>query len=67
LESSLAEQAGHYCPATLTADLKRLRHDPEIWLTGMKPGQEELILKQVLQAAPDMNIRMLSDGTVLTV
>ena len=65
--ASLAEQAGHYCPETLAADLKRLRHEPEIWLTGMKPGQEKLILKQVLQAAPDMNIRMLSDGTVLTV
>jgi len=65
--ASLTEQAGHYCPKTLTADLRRLRHEPEIWLTGMKPGQEELILEQVLQAAPDMNIHMLSSGTILTV
>ena len=63
----LAAQAGHYCPKTLTADLKCLRHDPEIWLTGMKPGQEELILEQVIEAAPGKNIRMLSRGTVLTV
>ena len=63
----LAEKAGHYCPKTLTDDLKLLRHEPEIWLTGMKPGQEELILEQVIEAAPDMNIRMLSRGTVLTV
>ena len=63
----LATQSGHYCPKTMTDDLKRLKHEPEIWLTGMKPGQEERILKQVIQAAPDKNIRMLSRGTVLTV
>ncbi len=65
--ADLADKAGHYCPSTLTADLKRLQHEPEIWLTGMKPGQEEVILQQVLEAAPDMNIRMLSPGTVLQV
>jgi len=63
----LAEIAGHYTPKTLTDDLKRLRHSPEIWLTGMKPGEEDRIYAQVLQAAPDKNIRMLSRGAVLTV
>ncbi len=63
----LANEAGHYCPRTLTRDLERLRHKPEIWLTGMKPGEEKRILKQVIEAAPDKNIRMLSRGTVLTV
>ncbi len=63
----LATQSGHYCPKTMTDDLKRLKHEPEIWLTGMKPGQEERILKQVIQAAPGKNIRMLSRGTILTV
>ena len=65
--AKLAADAGHYCPKTLTEDLKRLNHEPEIWLTGMKPGQEELILQQVNDAAPGKNIRMLSRGTVLTV
>lgn len=63
----IAVNAGHYTPRTLTEDLKRLRHEPEIWLTGMKPGQEERILEQVIDAAPGKNIRMLSRGTVLTV
>jgi ribonuclease BN (tRNA processing enzyme) len=63
----LAADAGHYCPRTLTRDLERLRHDPEIWLTGMKPGEEERIYEQVLDACPERNIRMLSRGTVLTV
>jgi cAMP phosphodiesterase len=64
---SLAVEAGHYTPKTLTADLRRLHHEPEIWLTGMKPGEEQRIYDQVLEAAPDKNIRMLSRGTVLKV
>jgi len=63
----LATEAGHYCPRTLTRDLERLRHSPEIWLTGMKPGEEDRILRQVTSAAPQRNIRMLARGTVLTV
>ena len=66
-QEALATTAGHYCPATMCRDLERLRHDPEIWLTGMKPGQEDQILKQVIQGAPDKNIRMLSRGTVIDV
>ena len=64
---SLAAAAGHYTPKTLTADLERLEHEPDIWLTGMKPGEEQRIYEQVLDAAPQRNIRMLSRGTVLTV
>jgi ribonuclease BN (tRNA processing enzyme) len=65
--AELAVESGHYTPMSLTADLKRLRHSPEIWLTGMKPGEEERILEQVIKAAPEKNIRMLSRGTILTV
>ena len=64
---ALAAEAGHYCPRTLIRDLERLRHNPEIWLTGMKPGEEGRILDQVLRACPDRNIQMLARGTVLSV
>lgn len=64
---SLAFESGHYTPKSLTEDLKRLRHEPEIWLTGMKPGEEKRIFEQVVTAAPDKNIKMLSRGTILTV
>jgi len=63
----LAANSGHYTPKTLTEDLRRLRHDPEIWLTGMKPGEEDKIFDQVRKAAPEKNIQMLSRGTVLSV
>ena len=64
--SELAELAGHYTPQSLTADLARLEHQPEIWLTGMKPGEEDRILQQVAMAAPEHQIQMLSRGTTLT-
>lgn len=63
----LAATAGHYCPTTLCRDLALLEHDPDIWLTGMKPGEEERILNQVLAASENRKIRMLSRGTVITV
>ena len=63
----LASTAGHYTPKTMCADLERLNHEPEIWLTGMKPGEEERILRQVIEAAPGKNIRMLARGTVIDV
>jgi ribonuclease BN (tRNA processing enzyme) len=63
----LAGIAGHYTPKTLTDDLKHLQHEPEIWLTGMKPGEEAHIFDQVTSAAPDRKIKMLSIGTILTV
>jgi hypothetical protein len=65
--SELAIESGHYTPKALADDLQRLRHHPEIWLTGMKPGEEDRIFEQVLRAAPDKNIQMLSRGTILTV
>ncbi len=63
----LATTAGHYCPSTMCRDLELLNHDPEIWITGMKPGQEDKILGQVTEAVPDKNIRMLSRGTIITI
>ena len=64
---ALANTAGHYTPKTMCADLDRLEHEPEIWLTGMKPGEEARILRQVIDAAPERNIRMLARGTVIDV
>lgn len=65
--AALAATAGHYCPSTLSRDLALLEHDPDIWLTGMKPGEEERILTQVLAALPERRVRMLSRGTVISV
>jgi cAMP phosphodiesterase len=66
-QEDLATMAGHYCPSTMCRDLQLLNHDPEIWLTGMKPGQEDRILGQVTATVPDKNVRMLERGTIIKV
>lgn len=66
-QAELAKAAGHYCPRTLAADLIKLDHQPDIWLTAMKPGEEATILEQVQTAIPSRDIRMLSTGTSLTI
>ncbi|MGB5345192.1 MAG: 3',5'-cyclic-nucleotide phosphodiesterase [Woeseia sp.] len=63
----LADVSGHYCPVTLASDLGKLRHEPEIWLTGMKPGEEDTIFRQVRAGLPDRRINMLSRGVTISV
>ncbi|MEL6869910.1 MAG: 3',5'-cyclic-nucleotide phosphodiesterase [Pseudomonadota bacterium] len=66
-QAALAQAAGHYCPRTLAADLIKLDHQPDIWLTAMKPGEEALILTQVKDQIPKRDVRMLSTGASLTI
>ena len=63
----LADVSGHYCPATLKADLDKLEHAPEIWITGMKPGEEDTIFRQVRESLPERDINMLTRGTTIKV
>lgn len=63
----LADVSGHYCPETLAADLQKLKHEPDIWLTGMKPGDEQRILTQVRESMPSREVTMLSSGTLIEV
>lgn len=66
-QAALAQAAGHYCPSTLAADLSNLQHQPDIWLTAMKPGEERTIMQQVQQAIPSRGVRMLHTGASLTI
>ena len=54
----------HYCPQLLAADLKKLKHRPELWLTHFKPGEEDLIFEECVEAIPDFSINRLSGGEV---
>ena len=54
----------HYCPQTLGADLIKLRHRPDIWLTHFKPGDEDLIYRESVEALPDFTVRRLNGGEI---
>lgn len=62
--AALAELARHYCPRTLAADLAKLKHDPDIWVTHLKPGSEEIIFEEVRTALPGRRVRRLMGGEV---
>jgi ribonuclease BN (tRNA processing enzyme) len=54
----------HYCPSLLGEDILKMRHRPDVWLTHFKPGEEELIYKECVEAMPDFNVHQLSGGEV---
>lgn len=61
----LAWLARHYCPDTLAEDLGKLRHDPDIFITHLKPGAEDEIMGEVEAALPGRRVRRLEVGQVL--
>lgn len=66
-QAELAMKSGHYCPRTFARDLEKLKHDPAIWLTAMKPGEEELIMDEVCAELPGRSIRRLESGSVICI
>ena len=54
----------HYCPRLLGEDVLKMKHRPDIWLTHFKPGDEELIYQQCVDAMPDFNVHQLKGGEI---
>lgn len=61
----LAKIAKHYCPSMLIEDIKNLEHDPEIWVTAMKPGAEDEIFDEVSHGLNGRAIKRLKRGDVI--
>jgi ribonuclease BN (tRNA processing enzyme) len=60
----LSKLAKHYCPSLLAEDMVKLRHNPEIYISHRKPGEEERILQECREHMPDRKLQPLSDGEV---
>jgi hypothetical protein len=45
-------------------DLAKLRHDPQIWITHLKPGAEDSIFHEIELAVPDRRLHRLRGGEV---
>ncbi len=58
----LSSKALHYCPQLLAGDLKKLRHRPDLYLTHMKPGAEDIIVEQCRSHIEDFQVRRLCGG-----
>lgn len=60
----LAWLARHYCPETLAEDLQKLKHDPDIYITHLKPGAEDTIFNEIRAALPERRIHRLQGNEV---
>jgi len=65
-ELELSQKAGHYTPELLAADLKKLKHHPEIYLSHTKPGQEEKIVAECRTSITNREISRLFGGEQFT-
>lgn len=65
-DEELSKRAGHYTPNLLAKDLIKLKHQPEICLTHAKPGMENVIYQECLQAITDRELKQAHSGQAFT-
>lgn len=63
-DEALSRKAGHYCPSLLAADLGKLQHRPRVYLTHLKPGEEELIYAECREHLEELQVQPLRGGQV---
>jgi ribonuclease BN (tRNA processing enzyme) len=64
-EQAMCEKSRHYCPQLLADDLKKLKHNPHVYLTHAKPGEEEMIFQECCQLITDRPLSHLSGSQIL--
>ena len=65
-DRDLSRRARHYCPDTLAADLHKLSHKPEIYISHNKPGDEALIFQECQEVVVDRTLHRLTGGQRFT-
>ena len=62
----LSKRSGHYTADLLAADLKKLKHQPEVYITHNKPGHESVIMGECRKAITDREITAAGTGLIFT-
>ena len=60
----ISKLSKHYCPILLGEDMEKLQHRPDVWLTHFKPGEEDLIYRECVEALPEFQVRRLNGGEI---
>ena len=63
-EHGVAVLSKHYCPSMLAEDLLKLKLEPEIYITHLKPGEVDLIMQEIGECTPGVTPKMLQNGQV---
>jgi ribonuclease BN (tRNA processing enzyme) len=63
-ERELAIVSKHLCPALLADELRKLKLNPKIYITHLKPGEIELTMQEVGECVKNYVPKMLQNGQV---
>lgn len=58
-DEEISRLSRHFCPSLLAADMVKLNHDPEVYITHNKPGEEDVIIAECQAAMPERNVKPL--------
>ncbi|MEW5903525.1 MAG: 3',5'-cyclic-nucleotide phosphodiesterase [Pseudomonadota bacterium] len=61
-ERELAVLSKHLCPSMLADELRKLRGEPEIYITHLKPGEVELTMREIAERVHWLRPRILQNG-----
>jgi len=67
VDQEICKLAYHYCPSLLAADLVKLQHRPEVHITHLKPGAEDLIMQECRDAISDRTLHQLYSGATFEI
>jgi ribonuclease BN (tRNA processing enzyme) len=65
-ERDIAVASKHLCPDMLAEELDKMRVNPEVFITHLKPGEGALTMKEVSKAAGRWRPRMLENNQEFT-
>lgn len=63
-EKELAVVSRHLCPSLLDEELRKLKLDPKIYITHLKPGEVELTMQEISECVKNFVPKMLQNGQI---
>ena len=63
-EKELAIVSRHLCPSLLDAELSKLKLNPKIYITHLKPGEVELTMQEISECVRNFVPKMLQNGQI---
>jgi ribonuclease BN (tRNA processing enzyme) len=63
-EAALALLSQHLCPSLLFEELKKLQRQPKIYITHLKPGEEEEIMRQLNMNSMQFDLKPIAPQQV---
>jgi len=61
-EKELAILSKHLCPSLLAVELAKLKLEPEIFITHLKPGEVEMTMREISEQVRHVNPKILQNG-----